>query len=127
MKRSTLSTLSLSALSMLVTVGTMMPVAQARPQSEPAFNLQTMRLNELDARNKSEQEPQPYYSQPYYSQPSSQATPQPSSPAVTTDSDSLQTAEPAKPTTWQAPETQAESSSPALSLTQRRLQSLDRN
>ncbi|MEL6853798.1 MAG: hypothetical protein AAFO83_01665 [Cyanobacteria bacterium J06607_13] len=45
---------TLSALSVLLSVGTIAADAQALPQMDPSFKLQSLRLNELDTRNKSE-------------------------------------------------------------------------
>ncbi|MEL7495909.1 MAG: hypothetical protein AAGJ95_18365, partial [Cyanobacteria bacterium J06554_11] len=45
---------TLSALSVVLTLGAIAPTAQALPQGDPDFKLQTLRLEELDARNKSE-------------------------------------------------------------------------
>ncbi|MEL6260315.1 MAG: hypothetical protein AAFR12_04540 [Cyanobacteria bacterium J06626_6] len=44
---------TLSALSVVLTLGAIAPTAQALPQGDPDFKLQTLRLEELDARNKS--------------------------------------------------------------------------
>ncbi|MGD1867044.1 MAG: hypothetical protein ACFB0D_21025 [Phormidesmis sp.] len=81
----------------------------------PTFKLHSQRLAELDARNKSADN-----SQPYYSQPSTQASPQ----TVSTEQESTPAPE---PTVWETPETPVEDASPALSVTERRQQSLDRN
>ncbi|MFK8186266.1 MAG: hypothetical protein AB8B99_23055 [Phormidesmis sp.] len=53
MKRFTLSAFSISALSVLMATA-IAPTAQARPQADAPFKLQTLRLSEFDARNKSE-------------------------------------------------------------------------
>ncbi|MEO1621739.1 MAG: hypothetical protein AAFU53_12000 [Cyanobacteria bacterium J06632_3] len=82
------------------------------------FNLQTLRLQELDSRTKSEDASQPYY----YEQPSSAPAAQPASETVT---DEPAYAQPAESATWEAPEVEAESPAPALSLTERRHQALD--
>ncbi|MEO1394927.1 MAG: hypothetical protein AAFV90_18640 [Cyanobacteria bacterium J06634_5] len=89
--------------------------ARNKSKVDADFKLQSLRLSEFDARNKSEDS-----QQPYYPQPSTQASPQ----NVTAEQDSLQTTE---PTVWKAPKAQEEAPSPALSLTQRRHQSLDRS
>lgn len=81
----------------------------------PTFNLHSQRLAELDARNKSEDN-----SQPYYSQPSTQTSPQ----TFSTEQESIPAPE---PTVSATPEASVEDDSPALSVTQRRQQSLDRN
>ncbi|MEO0887917.1 MAG: hypothetical protein AAFY54_18595, partial [Cyanobacteria bacterium J06648_10] len=81
----------------------------------PTFKLHSQRLAELDARNKSEDD-----AQYYYSQPSTQTSPQ----NVSTEPESIPAPE---ATVWEIPETPVEDSSPALSVTQRRQQSLDRN
>ena len=47
---------TLSALSVLLSVGAIAADAQALPKMDPSFNLQSLRLNELDTRNKSESE-----------------------------------------------------------------------
>ena len=61
------------------------------------FNLQTLRLQELDSRTKSEDASQPYY----YEQPSSAPAAQPASETVT---DEPAYAQPAESATWEAPE-----------------------
>lgn len=126
----------LSAFSVVLATAAVAPVAQAAPsvdkdfnlqtlrlwemdarnKADADFNLQTLRLWEMDARNKSEDSAQPYY------YPESAA--QPSSQAVSAESDSAHTTE---PTAWEAPEVEEDISSPARSLTAQRHQSLDRN
>jgi len=86
----------------------------------PTFKLHSQRLAELDARNKSEDYSQPYYSQPDYSQPSTQTSPQ----TVSTEQESVTAPE---PTVWETSEAPVEDASPALSITERRQQSLDRS
>lgn len=105
----------LSAASVLLATAALAPTAQAVPQVDSAFNLQTLRLSEFDARNKSEEAPQPYYPQT-----STQATPQ----TVSADQESIPTTEPA---VWEASETQEEDASAALSITEQRHQLLDRS
>jgi len=107
-----------SAFSVLLATGAIAPAAQAFPKTDPTFNLQTQRLSEFDARNKAEDAQQPYD----YSQPSSYSAPQ----TVWTEQES---AEPTDATAWEKPEgwqeEQLETASPALSLIQRRHESLD--
>ena len=110
----------LSAFSVMLAVGAVAPTAQALPKLDSAFTLQTLRLNEFDARNKSED-----YEQPYgYPQSSTQPTPQ----NVATEQEPTPSAE---PTVWQAPTAEEEVASAdaslASSLTELRHESLDRN
>ncbi|MEM8502276.1 MAG: hypothetical protein AAF716_03880 [Cyanobacteria bacterium P01_D01_bin.1] len=115
MKRFTLSTFSVSAFSALLVAGAIAPAAQALPEVSANFKIQTLRLSELDTRNKAEERQTPYYPQ----------TPAQVSPReVTAEQDSLQIAE---PTTWEVPQNQEEADSPDLSLTERRHLSLDRS
>ncbi|MEL6259861.1 MAG: hypothetical protein AAFR12_02255 [Cyanobacteria bacterium J06626_6] len=112
----------LSACSVLLAtaaVATEAQEAQALSKVDSAFNLQTLRLEELDTRNKSDESSQPYYSQPYYSQPSTE----PSSQSVSTEQERTQTTESA---VWENADTQEQLPSPAISLLERRHQSLDR-
>lgn len=109
---------ALSAASVLLAAAALASTAQAAPQIDSAFDLQTLRLSEFDARNKSEEASQPYYSQISYPQTSTEATPQ----TVSADQDSLPMVESA---VWETTEIQEEESS--LSLTERRQQSLDRS
>lgn len=102
-----------SAFSVLLAAGAIAPTAHALPQIDPAFKLQTLRLNELDARNKSEETPQHY---PETYQPSSQNEAAEQGNIPTTES-----------TVWETSETQEEDTASALSLTERRHQSLDRS
>ena len=131
MKRSTFSALSLSAFSALMALSAIAPAAQAFPELDPAFKIQSLRLREFDARNKSgDYSQQPYYpqseySQPEYSQPEySQPEAQPSSQTVSADQDSAQAAE---PTAWETPKAEKEEAASTPSITARRHQLLDRN
>jgi len=56
----------LSTFSVLLATGALAPTAQALPQTDSDFNLQTLRLSEFDSRNKSEDDQKPYY--PYSQQ-----------------------------------------------------------
>lgn len=101
----------LSVLSVVLATAAVAPTAQALPKVDPDFEIQTLRLREFDARNKGEDYPQPYYPE---------ASPQ----NVTAEQESSQKTE---ATVWVAPESQEESPSPALSVTERRHQLLDRS
>ncbi|MGD1863800.1 MAG: hypothetical protein ACFB0D_04520 [Phormidesmis sp.] len=105
----------LSVSAVLLASASIAQSAQAAPKVSPDFDLQTLRLGELDTRNKSEEAPQPYYPEA-----STQASPQNTS----SEADSTQTAESAE---WKAPESQEEAASASLSLTEQRHQSLDRS
>lgn len=93
------------------------PTAQALPDVDPDFTVQTLRLREFDTRNKSDDNQQSYYPQ---TAPSTQAWPQ----NAADEQDSTQTTE---PTVWENPDTQEEGATPVLSVIERRHQSLDRN
>jgi len=117
----------LSVFSVVLVAASVVPTAQAVPKVDPGFDVQTLRLREFDARNKSDDG-----QQPYYSETSTQAWPQESA----AEQESIQTIEPTveptieptvEPTVWESPETQEEAASPVLSLIQRRQQSLDRS
>ncbi|MEO1395480.1 MAG: hypothetical protein AAFV90_21470 [Cyanobacteria bacterium J06634_5] len=115
--------LILSAFSVLLATAAVAPTAQALPKVDPAFDIQTLRLSEFDSRNKSEEYPQPY---------SPQTSTQPSAPTVSAEPDSAQTTKPTVwetswETPWETPENLEEAGAPALSLTQRRQQALDRS
>ena len=128
----------LSALSVLLAAGSIAPAAQALPKVDANFKLQTLRLSELDARNKSEADSkfnlqklrleeldarsksEENY-QPYYPQTSEPSQPQ----NVTAEEESSQTA--AESTKQETPQVQEEEASSPLSITERRQQSLDRN
>lgn len=112
----------LSAFSVVLAAGAVAPTAQALPKVDPAFNLQTLRLSELDTRNKSEDDQQPYdttydtYEQQTLGQPTVQNAPgwqeQPAS---------------AESTVWENAEAQSEANDQSPSLTARRQASLDRS
>ena len=55
MKRFTSSVLSASAFSILLLASAIAPSAQALPKIDSDFKLQSLRLSELDARDKSEE------------------------------------------------------------------------
>lgn len=112
----------LSTVSVLLATAAVAPTAQALPKADADFNLQTLRLSELDTRNKSEESEQPYYYSDTYAYPetSTQASPQ----TVSAEKERIQTDE---LLTQESPATQEEVTSPALSLIQQRHQSLDRN
>ncbi|MGD1864853.1 MAG: hypothetical protein ACFB0D_09880 [Phormidesmis sp.] len=105
----------LSACSVVLATAAIATEAQALPKIDSAFDLQTLRLGELDTRNKSDE-----YSQPYYSQ----SSPEPSPQSVSTEQERAQTTD---PTTWENAESQEQPSSPVISVTERRHQSLDRS
>ena len=112
----------LSTCSVLLATAAIAPTAQALPKLDPAFDLQTRRLSELDRRTKSDDysaSEYSEYSESYYSQPATEASGQPLSAeqeAVSTD----------KPTEWKAPETWEEEAEPVFSLIQQRHEVLDR-
>ncbi|MEO1386475.1 MAG: hypothetical protein AAFV85_03750 [Cyanobacteria bacterium J06634_6] len=81
----------------------------------PTFKLHLQRLAELDARNKSEDNSQPYYSQP---------STEPAAQGVSTEQESTQKTE---PTAWENADSQEQPPSPAISLLERRHQSLDQS
>ncbi|MGD1898775.1 MAG: hypothetical protein ACFB16_17695 [Phormidesmis sp.] len=107
----------LSTFSVLLATAAVSPTVQALPEAAPTFKLQTLRLNELEVRNKSEESTQPYYSQPY-----SQDVPAEQEETQTAESTGWQST-----TEWEAPAAQPEDASTALSVTERRHQLLDRN
>ncbi|MEL7144681.1 MAG: hypothetical protein AAGL08_21050, partial [Cyanobacteria bacterium J06573_11] len=84
----------LSACSVVLATAAVATDAQALPKVDSAFNLQTLRLSELETRNKSDE-----YSQPYYSQPSTEPSPQ----SVFIEQERAQTTEPA---VWENEESQ---------------------
>lgn len=108
----------LSAFSVVLAAGAVAPTAQALPKVDPAFTLQTLRLTELDTRNKSEDDQQPYdtYEQQTLEQPTVQNTPGWQEKPVSTDS-----------TVWENAEAQSEANDQSPSLTERRQASLDRS
>jgi len=109
----------LSACSVVLAAAAVATEAQALPKVDSAFNLQTLRLGELDTRNKSDE-----YAQPYYSQPSTE----PATQSISTEQDRAQTIEPTnwENTDWESTDGQ-EQPSPAISLLERRHQSLDQS
>jgi len=143
MKRFTLSTFSLSAFSVVIAVGAIAPTAKALPQVDADFKLQSLRLEELDARNKGELSPdfklqslrlealdarnkgeESYYPQTYT---------QPSAQTVSSEEEGYQTTEPAawepadEPAAWEPSKIEKETDAQTLSLTERRQQALDRS
>ncbi|MEO1619454.1 MAG: hypothetical protein AAFU53_00320 [Cyanobacteria bacterium J06632_3] len=110
----------LSACSVILATAAVAAEAQALPKVDSAFNLQTLRLSELDTRNKSDEPAQPYYSQPDYSQPTTES----SSWSTPTEPETAQTVE---PTVWEDTEIQEQPSSPAISVLELRRQVLDRS
>ncbi|MEL6351919.1 MAG: hypothetical protein AAFR58_09150 [Cyanobacteria bacterium J06627_28] len=105
---------ALSAFSVLLATAAIAPVAQAAPTLSSDFNIQTLRLQEFDARSKSEETSQSYD----YDYPQSDAQTWTENAAAEQDSTPA-----AEPTAWEAPESEAEA--PALSLIERRQQALD--
>lgn len=118
--------LILSACSVFLITAAVAPTAQALPKVDPGFTVQTLRLREFDTRNKSDDGQQPYY-------------PQTSTPAWSQDDaaeqESIQTTESTvesavettvETTVLESPATPEETSSPVLSVSQRRQQFLDR-
>ncbi len=112
----------LSAFSVVLAAGAVAPTAQALPTVDPDFNLQTLRLSELDARNKSEDD-QPLYDTTYdtyeqqaLEQPTVQNAPSWQKKPVNADS-----------TVWENAEAQSEANDQSPSLTARRQASLDRS
>lgn len=113
----------LSAFSTLLITAAVAPTAQALPKIDADFNLQTLRLSEFDARNKSDEAAEQPYDYP-------QNSAQPSTQTVSTEDSSTRTAEPTeweRPATWETSAEQEESTSPTLSLIEQRHQSLDRS
>ena len=109
----------LSAFSVVLATAAIAPAAQALPKIDSDFNLQTLRLSEFDARNKSEESEKPYYpeasSDDYY--------PAESDSSQSADANTWEEQESA----WEAPANEEEAAAPALSITQRRHQELDRD
>lgn len=113
----------LSTFSVLLTTVAVAPTAQALPKIDADFNIQTLRLSEFDARNKSDEAAERPY---YYPEASTQPSPQ----TVSAEEASTPAAKPTeweRPATWEAPSAQEESASSALSLIEQRHQSLDRS
>jgi len=108
----------LSAFSIVLAAGAVAPTAQALPQVDPAFKLQTLRLSEIDTRNKSEDDQQPYdtYEQQTLEPPTLQNAPGWQETPVSAES-----------TVWENVEAQSEANDQAPSLTERRQASLDRS
>lgn len=105
---------ALSAFSVLLATAAISPLAQAAPTLSSDFNIQTLRLQEFDARNKSEETSESYDYD--YSERSTQTW--------TEDAAAEQDSTPAaESTAWEAPAVEAEA--PALSLIERRQQALD--
>ncbi|MEM9092374.1 MAG: hypothetical protein AAGC93_27040 [Cyanobacteria bacterium P01_F01_bin.53] len=118
----------LSAFSVVLATAAIAPAAQAMPQTSSSFNLHQLRIYELETRNKSEDAQYPYY-------PQQADYPQTYTPAasqdVSADEEGTWTPEAAisQPVETQA-EAQAEAqeeTSTALSLIERRHQSLGDN
>ena len=114
--------LILSAFSVVLATAAIAPAAQALPELDSKFSLQTLRLSEFDTRNKSEE-----YSEPYYSQPATYNTPQNAAEQESAQTSEPSAWEPAESTVWETTKIQEEASSPARSLTDRRHESLDRS
>lgn len=110
----------LSVFSVVLAAGAVAPNAAAFPQLDADFKIQSLRLREFDARNKSEEAQAPYY--PYTQAPeqtSEWTTPQ----TVTSEQKPAIEAEAKVPT---AEATEAVSDRP-LSVLERRRQVLDRS
>ncbi|MEM9948454.1 MAG: hypothetical protein AAF810_20670 [Cyanobacteria bacterium P01_D01_bin.36] len=105
----------LSAFSVLLATAAVAPTAQALPKIDSDFNVQTLRLNELDVRNKSDEGQQPYYPQTASESWSQDAA---------VEQESAQSAETTK---WEAAEEYPAEESTELSLTELRHESLDRS
>ncbi|MEL6353078.1 MAG: hypothetical protein AAFR58_15190 [Cyanobacteria bacterium J06627_28] len=99
----------LSAASVLLATAALAPTAQAFSQIDSDFNLQTLRLGEFDGRSKSGEAP-------YYPETSAEGWSQEGSAEQASE-----------PTEWEAADTQEEETPTALSITERRHQSLDRS
>ena len=98
----------LSAFSILIVTAAVAPSAQALPQVSEDFNLQTVRVNEFEARNRIAPTPQ--------AEPSQAAT-----------EASYQDYSDQQSTQWDAPGAQAEETATTPSVTDRRHVSLDRS
>ncbi|MEL6492180.1 MAG: hypothetical protein AAFV85_06480 [Cyanobacteria bacterium J06634_6] len=96
----------LSAFSILLVTAAVAPSAQALPQVSEDFNLQTLRLNEFDARDRLAPTPQAW-------SPQAEAEYQDYSDSKTTQ--------------WDAPEAQEEEAAETVSVTSRRHELLDRS
>ncbi len=115
----------LSAFSIALTVSAVAaPSAQAFPQGDSSSSIHTLRLREMDIRNKSEDD-QLYY--PYTQTPAqtpAQSTEWTKPESATVEGESVVESEAIAP---QADEAATEEGASATSLTARRLQVLDRN
>jgi len=110
----------LSAFSIVLTTAAIAPAAQAIPQTSDSFNLHQLRITELQTRNKSEDAQYPYYSQQAdYPQTYTPAASQ----AISANEEGSRTPE---ATASESVEAQEETST-ALSLIERRHQSLEDN
>lgn len=115
----------LSAFSVMLAVSAVSTRASAFPQVDSAFNIQTLRLSELDTRNKSEDDKAPYYP---YGQTSTQ-TPEWTTPqTVGADEESTIEAEASdEQATPSAASVADDASTDTLSVIERRQQVLDRS
>ena len=96
----------LSAFSILLVTAAVAPSAQALPEISEDFDLQTLRLNEFDARDRLAPTPQTWSSE--------------------AEADYQEYSD-SKPTKWDAPEAQEEEAAATVSVTSRRQESLDRS
>ena len=110
----------LSAFSVVLATSAIAPAAQALPKLDSEFSLQTLRLQEFDARNKSEESEKPYY---YPEASSDDYYPAEADSSQSADANTWEEQESA----WEAPANEEEAAAPALSITQRRHQELDRD
>lgn len=99
----------LSTVSILLVTAAVAPTAQALPQVSSDFNLQTLRLNEFDTRDR------------LSPTPSSSEYPQATTEAATYEDKT------AESTQWEAPNASAAENSTTLSVIERRQQLLDRS
>ena len=104
----TMQRFMLSAFSILLVTAAVAPSAQALPEISEDFDLQTLRLNEFDARDRLA------------------PTPQAESYQAVTEAD-YQDYSAQESTKWDAPEAQEEDAATTLSVTNRRHESLERN
>ena len=120
--------LILSAFSVVLAAGAVAPAAQALPQVDPAFKIQTLRLREFDSRNKSEDYQQTYgtYGQQTYGQ---QTYEEQTLESTTPQNETSWEKQPVRTesTTWENAEEQSDAKAPSLSLLERRHESLDRS
>ena len=96
----------LSTFSVLLATAAVSPTVQALPEAAPTFKLQTLRLNEFDARDRLAPTPQAW-------SPQAEAEYQDYSDSKTTQ--------------WDAPEAQEEEAAETVSVTSRRHELLDRS